>query len=252
MTQTAPIAHKIPLEPWEVGGELLDILSRGLYSDARDAMREYVQNGIDAGATNVTITTTGPVMTVRDDGSGMTWEALRKARRFGLSEKSPTEMVGYRGIGIYASFGMCESLIITTRASGMDELLQLQFDFGPMRRILEQDRAARKRSNIALADLLHQYTEFRREPYRGHPDDHFTLVRLEGVTPEYRAQLADASALHSYLLNTIPVAYPEHAYGPIVNRWLREYVGLNPIRIAVGHQYYIRICTPQAATHSYS
>src|SRR5947207_7974677 len=85
----------VQLEPWEVGGELLDILSRGLYSDARDSLREYVQNGVDAGATHIRITIDGPRVVVRDNGSGMDETLLRRARRFGMSMKSPREMVGY-------------------------------------------------------------------------------------------------------------------------------------------------------------
>ena len=89
----------VQLESWEVGGELLDILSRGLYSDAKDALREYVQNGVDAGANHILITVDGPQAVIRDNGHGMDAEGIRTARRFGMSEKSPREMVGYRGIG---------------------------------------------------------------------------------------------------------------------------------------------------------
>ena len=101
--------QKIPVESWEIGAELLDILSRGLYSDAKDAIREYVQNGVDAQATRVTITVRGPSATIRDDGLGMDWDTLRRARRFGISDKNPHIHVGFRGIGIYAAFGMCEN-----------------------------------------------------------------------------------------------------------------------------------------------
>ena len=53
MTQNERETRTVQLESWEVGGELLDILSRGLYSDAKDALREYVQNGVDAGAKHI-------------------------------------------------------------------------------------------------------------------------------------------------------------------------------------------------------
>ena len=224
--------QKIALESWEVGGELLDILSRGLYSDAKDAIREYVQNGVDAQAITIQVTVRGPRAIVRDDGSGMDWDSLRRARRFGVSDKSPKIHVGYRGIGMYAAFGMCETMHITTRQAGTDELLHLELQFGEMRRILERNRASEERVGIGLTDLLYEYTQFRREPYQGDSlDDHFTIVRLDGITQEYRAQLNDASSLNAYLLNTLPVAFPEVGYGPLVNGLLREHVGLNPIRL---------------------
>ena len=248
MTQEAIKTQKIALEPWEIGGELLDILSRGLYSDSKDAIREYVQNGIDAGAKKITITIDGPVVVIHDTGSGMNWESLRKARRFGLSDKSSRSNVGFRGIGIYAAFGMCETLIIRTRMAGTDKILHLKFQFGPMRRILEKDREAEKRQGIALANLLYEYTEFGEGPYGGAPEDQFTVVRLEGISQQYRSQLTDASALNSYLLNTVPVAYPARSYGSIVNQLLRDNVGLNPVNILlrVGTEPEIQVEPPLA------
>ena len=224
--------QKIPVESWEVGAELLDILSRGLYSDAKDAIREYVQNGVDAEATRVTITVRGPRATIRDDGLGMDWDTLRRARRFGISDKSPRIHVGFRGIGIYAAFGMCETMRITTRQAGTDELLHLEVRFGDMRRILEQERVSEDKSGVGLTELLEDFTLFGRESYLSDSlDDHFTLISLEGITREYRSQLNDADALDTYLLNTLPVAFPDEDYGPVVNGWLRDHLGLNPIKL---------------------
>ena len=227
-------SERIVVEPWEVGGELLDILSRGLYSNASAAVREYIQNGVDAGASNILVTVSGPRMTVRDDGSGMDWQTLREARRFGVSSKSPKSHVGYRGIGMYSAFGMCETLHIITRKAGMENQLALRLHFGPMRRILEQDRISEQREGVALADLLYAHTEFSEEPYTGDTqNDHFTIVRLDGIGREYRSQLNDAGSLSSYLLDNLPVASPEEGYGGAVNNWLRDHVGLNPVNIVL-------------------
>ena len=224
--------QKIPVESWEVGAELLDILSRGLYSDAKDAIREYVQNGVDAEATRVTITVRGPRATIRDDGLGMDWDTLRRARRFGISDKNPRLHVGFRGIGLYSAFGMCETMRITTRQAGTGELLHLENRFGEMRRILEEERISEDKTGVGLTELLEDFTLFAREPYISDASgDHFTLVSLEGINREYRAQLNDADALDAYLLNTLPVAFPDEDYGPVVNGWLREHVGVNPIKL---------------------
>lgn len=224
--------RKIPVESWEVGAELLDILSRGLYSDAKDAIREYVQNSVDAQAKSVVVTVRGPRATIRDDGTGMDWDTLRRARRFGISDKNPRLHVGFRGIGMYAAFGMCERLHITTHQSGASENLHLEIHFGEMRRILEHDRLSDNRIGVGLAELLHDYTLFREEPYQGVDlNDHFTLVTLEGIEQEYRSQLNNVDALDAYLLNTLPVAFPNEGYGPTVNECLREHVNLNPVNL---------------------
>ena len=221
----------VDVEPWEIGGALLDILSRGLYSDARDAIREYVQNGVDAEATTIYVTVSGPNVTVRDDGAGMSRDELRKARRFGVSDKSPMRHVGYRGIGIYSAFGMCETLSILTRPLGSDDQFRLEFRFGEMRRLLERDRMAEERQQIGLAGLLRDFTSFTDESYEGPSDEHFTLVTLQGLSQEYRAQLHDDGAFYNYLLTSLPVTFPSRSYGPRVNGWLRRHARLNPVRL---------------------
>ena len=244
------VSQRVPLEPWEVGGELLDILSRGLYTDAKDALREYAQNSVDAYASNVHITIDGPVVTVRDDGHGMDFETLRRARRLGASDKGILYNVGFRGIGIYAAFGMCETLTIHTHQVKASELLGLRMYFGEMSRVLERDRNAPRRSSIALTDLLFEHTEFFRTNFTGNRDDQFTMVRLEGLQPEYRSQLSNLSEVHGYLLNTLPVQFPETGYGPDINQWMRDRLELNPVRVVlrVGKEPEV-VVAPQVATH---
>ena len=234
MTVQNQVTETIPMDAWEVGAELLETLSTGLYSDARDAIREYAQNGIDAGATTVLVTVDGPRVVVRDDGTGMDQDTLLKARRFGMSDKTSLLHVGYRGIGVYSAFGMCDTLTITTKQEGDEALISLQFDFGQMRQLLERDRAAEKREELPLVDVIGRHTKFGRRPFP--PDrigEHFTVVNLDGVGQEYRSQLSDASALNSYLLRTLPIAFPEQAYGKAVNKWLGKKVGLNPVRVVL-------------------
>ena len=169
MVSQREMSQRIALEPWEVGGELLDILSRGLYTDAKDALREYVQNSVDAHANNVHITVDGPIVTVRDDGDGMDFDTLRRARRLGASDKGVRFNIGFRGIGIYAAFGMCETLTIHTHQANAPEVLGLRMHFGAMSRVLERDRDAPKRSSIALTDLLFEHTDFFRTSFTGEP-----------------------------------------------------------------------------------
>lgn len=234
MIQNDHPSRRVQLESWEVGGELLDILSRGLYSDAKDALREYVQNGVDAGANRILITVDGPQAVIRDNGHGMDAEGIRSARRFGMSQKSPREMVGYRGIGIYSAFGICEEMTITSRRQGMNTLVGWVFQFGEMRRLLEADKASDARQGVGLPDLMYQYTNLFTEPYLGNVDDHFTVVEIDGLGEEYRAQLNNAAQVNNYLLDTIPVAFPtEDGYGPTVNDWLAAHVGLNPVQISL-------------------
>src|SRR5947207_5881407 len=91
---------KLPIDPNDIGGELLAILSKGLYTNPLDCIREYIQNAVDARARNVIIKITGNSVMIFDDGNGMDFYELVQARQFGLSSKSLAEHVGFRGIGI--------------------------------------------------------------------------------------------------------------------------------------------------------
>ena len=238
MVAERPVGKKIPLESWEVGGELLDILSRGLYTDAKDALREYVQNSVDAHASTIHITIDGTAASVRDDGIGMDFATLRRARRLGASDKGLQFNVGFRGIGIYAAFGMCETLTLQTHQAQDTELHELTLRFGAMNRILQQDRDALERSGVSLDNLLSEHSDFRQTEFTGKPDDQFTIVWLEGLRPEYRAQLSKLDEVHGYLLRVLPVQFPQDGYGTAVNGWMRDLLGLNPVRVilAIGQE----------------
>jgi Histidine kinase-, DNA gyrase B-, and HSP90-like ATPase len=55
---------------------------------------------------------------VFDDGDGMALDGLVQARQFGLSTKSLSQHVGFRGIGIYSSFHLCIQLRVTCKKAG--------------------------------------------------------------------------------------------------------------------------------------
>jgi len=131
-----------PVHSEDIGGELLAILSKGLYTNPLDCIREYVQNAVDAQAKSVTIKITGNSVVILDNGQGMSLEELVQARQFGLSRKSLTEHVGFRGIGIYSGFDLCNRLVITAKKANEANSHILEFDFGAMKEQLERERRA--------------------------------------------------------------------------------------------------------------
>ena len=145
------------------GGELLNILSKGLYTNPLDAIREYVQNAIDANTDQVQIQITGNSVWILDYGDGMDRKKILQAREFGVSHKSIEENVGFRGIGIYSGFDLCERLIIRSKTQ-LEEIEHiLEFDFGEMRRKLEKARQDPSRPIISLSSLLSEYIFYQYE-----------------------------------------------------------------------------------------
>ena len=54
----------------DIGAEILPILTSGLYKDTLDALREYIQNAIDAKCKSIQITINPDLITIVDDGKG--------------------------------------------------------------------------------------------------------------------------------------------------------------------------------------
>ncbi len=150
----------------DIGAEVISILTRGMYPDPCDALREYVQNGIDAESKSIEIKIRGNSIVVEDDGTGMDEETMKKAIRIGVSDKNPNIDVGFRGIGIYSSFHLCDNLHIYSRFDDNPPCL-LSFNFKNMRDILEAQEVGRLSGElignqlIDLQSLLEQYIEFK-------------------------------------------------------------------------------------------
>ncbi len=68
------------LTKFDIGGEIISILTKGMYPDPRDAVREYIQNGVDAQAKNIQVKVRLNSVVVQDDGIGMDYKTLRKIR----------------------------------------------------------------------------------------------------------------------------------------------------------------------------
>ena len=85
-------------EKEDIGGELLPILTTGLYRDALDTLREYIQNSIDAKAKRIELRVDPDQIVIDDDGIGMNKDDARKAIRLGISDKTPAQNVGFRVI----------------------------------------------------------------------------------------------------------------------------------------------------------
>ncbi|MGQ0588342.1 MAG: ATP-binding protein [Sphingosinicella sp.] len=225
-----PVA--LPSEPDDIGGELISILSKGLYTNPLDCLREYAQNGVDARATTITIKITGNTVMIFDDGAGMGLADLLEAKKFGLSPKSISEHVGFRGIGIYSGFDLCRQLVIKSTCVGDTSIYVLSFAFAAMKAQLDKERqqtGATERTS--LLDLLTKHTTVARREGEAVLDEHYTSVELRDIQPEHIALLSDRVRLREYLLQNLPIAFaPSFSHGAAIDTKLRTHVpGYSPI-----------------------
>lgn len=226
----------LPINIEDIGGELLAIVSTGLYTEPLDCIREYVQNAVDANARTATIKITGNSVHIFDDGDGMTLEELVHARRVGITSKKISSNVGFRGIGLYSSFGLCNQLRVTTKRLGEGRQHLIVLDFAAMRAQLEED----KRKNLGerktpLIDLLSAHTKISRGKYAVAEDAHFTHVEMQEIDDEYVKKLSNREELKQYMIRHLPIDFdPTFEYREHINQELyREVPGYNVITVTL-------------------
>lgn len=192
----------------DIGAELLPIITRGLYRDPLDTLREYIQNAMDAKAQHIELTIGADVVTIRDDGSGMDGKTATKAIRFGMSDKNPKQDVGFRGIGIYSAFDLCGRLEIHTRPlRGKASIIV--FDFDSIRSQLKNEEQRRLDGNppsLYLEKLLSTCVWV--EPDNDCAlETQGTLVLLLGIKGAIQKRLTNRTEVKRYLESVVPLPF---------------------------------------------
>ncbi len=202
----------IAITKYDIGAEIISILTKGMYSDPRDALREYIQNSVDAEAKNIEIKIRGNSIVVEDDGLGMNEETIRRAIRIGISDKNPKVDVGFRGIGIYSSFHLCDRLYIYSKSKESDMPHLLIFNFKVMRGILEQQQIGRLSGKITgdqlidLQSILQRNIEFKNLTIDKFPKTG-TRVEIEGLDPNFFKSLSKFEEVAEYLRQVVPLHF---------------------------------------------
>jgi hypothetical protein len=201
----------------DIGGEIISILTKGMYPDPRDAVREYIQNAVDAKASDVSVRVKQNSVIIEDNGTGMDYQTLRNAIRLGVSDKIPGKDVGFMGIGIYSAFHLCDSLTIYTRQSNKSPLM-LKLDFKGMKTILQEERTQRLNKEISgdditdLQTLLENHITLTNDgdlTVDEYPVEHGTQVELDYLDPVLADLLNNFDDLSNYLRDVVPLHFDE-------------------------------------------
>ncbi len=202
------------LSKFDIGAEIISILTKGMYQDPRDALREYIQNAVDANSKNINVKIRQNTIVVDDDGFGMNHKTLRKALRIGVSDKKPGKDVGFMGIGIYSAYHLCDTLIIYSKAK--DKLpCRLKMDFNGMKTALSEQKELRLQDKLSgdelidLQTLLERYIDLTDENELSKDEfpDVGTRVELIGVEPHFYKELTNFDFVSNYLKDVVPLHF---------------------------------------------
>lgn len=205
----------MPVTEEHIGAGLLDSISSGMYPNVYDILREYIQNAIDAHAAWVRISVTKHEVTILDNGDGMGLAELDNARKVGVSGKPGTGKVGFRGIGVYSSFAVCDQVEVVSRPKSGDGIFRLQFDHAGVRAETERVSGGR-RNTPPLSATLDRHTRIFPADEKAVPneagDGAFTYIRLIRPTQHFRARLNDEAKVRQYLTSSVPLNFPEAGF----------------------------------------
>ncbi len=214
-----------------VGKYALESLTTGMYSNAKDIFREYIQNSVDsideaisAGIINpnstwikININPYDRVIIFEDNGIGIPSSlAYTVLTSIGNSSKSINTSRGFRGIGRLSGLSYCNKLRFETSFSGQSTKSTITFDAHRLKEMLKPG------SNIEydMATVISEVTcvSFDEETeYR-----HYFKVILEEV--ENVDDLLQFNEIVNFLEQTAPIPYnsKEFSWGRRIHKMLKS------------------------------
>ncbi len=186
-----------------IGVNLIEILTTGMYQDARTIFREYVQNSCDAidkaggGSISIILNANDGYICIADNGCGIPAADFKETlRNIAQSEKSSAVDKGFRGIGKLCGLAYCDKLIFTATAKGENIANSMYFDAAKLQENFYVG------SKVSAYDMLSKVTAFSKSSVD--VNSHGFKVELFGVKT---AELLDAEGIIKYLSFVAPVPY---------------------------------------------
>ena len=194
----------------QIGKDVIESLTLGMYEDCKYIYREYIQNSADSvdkaikeGILNkgadqimVIIDAEKRKIVIEDNARGIPCaSAASILRDIAHSTKTRGEDKGFRGIGRLGGLGYCSSLTFITSFAGEDSKSTMEWDAELLKNIINDRDTIQEAS-----DVLVEVTKFKTEKEK--VDAHYFKVVLEGVTAD---ELLDVKAVRDYLSMVAPV-----------------------------------------------
>lgn len=196
------------------GKFLLEILTRGMYSNPMHVYREYIQNSSDAidkaveagiisaseSEIHIDIDSRERRISIRDNGIGIPQAIAQvKLLNVGASDKDGTTERGFRGIGRLGGLAYASQVQFITSAAGDTTKTIMTCDCDRMQQLLQK-------TNSETTDIMETFKAI--STFEQTPEDansHYFEVILTGVPIE--SGLLDEPVAMRYLAETAPVDF---------------------------------------------
>jgi len=175
-----------------VGSQILEHLSKGIYSNPARAIKELINNAFDANATKVIVRAKPEFDTfeISDNGEGMNYEDFNENFLFisrsnkrdkGNFTPKPLErpVIGRVGIGFVAVSQICNKMTVISSKRNQNFKLEAEIDFSKFRKIEHKKKDFYDLSEIKFSN------------YREEKNAHYTKVILTGLLNDFKELLED-------------------------------------------------------------
>lgn len=194
----------------QIGKDVIESLTLGMYEDCRFIYREYIQNAADQvdkaidlkllhkgeEQIMVVIEPAERRITVEDNATGIAQNnVISILRNIAFSTKKRGVDKGFRGIGRLGGLGYCSTLKFETSYHGEDIKSTMTWDAELLKNIIN-DRDTRQEAVEVLKEVTN--TEFSKED----SDAHYFRVILEEISDD---DLLDITSVRDYLSMVAPV-----------------------------------------------
>jgi hypothetical protein len=199
----------------EIGKNVIETLTMGMYDDPRFIFREYIQNAADQidvaveqnilrdrseGLIIVSISPTDRKIEISDNATGIqSTDILQFLGDVANSQKDQTKRKGFRGIGRLGGLGYCEKLTFVTSYKGEPTQSTMSLDAQLLRSIIHDKQNTSNASKvISLITSIDSADE--------EADLHYFKVKMEGVD----SKLLDEIGVKGYLEMVAPIPFHEN------------------------------------------
>lgn len=213
----------------QIGKDVIESLTLGMYEDCRFIYREYIQNSADAidkalknglmsrdeSSIFVEIDTDTRTISIQDNATGISEkEVLDVLRNIARSSKKRGEDKGFRGIGRLGGLGYCSKLIFETSYYGEPIKSIMTWDAELLKFIIN-DRTSHEQA----VEVLERVTELTTAKEK--MEEHYFKVILEDVTSD---ELLDTGSVRDYLSMVAPVDMSsQFIFRNIINNFKKEH-----------------------------
>jgi len=203
----------------KAGKFLLEILTKGMYSNPMHVYREYIQNSADAidksvklgvlakneAIIHIVINNDDKFISIKDNALGISESKSEiTLLSIGDSEKDGVHERGFRGIGRLGGLAYADEVKFITSAKGESVKTEMICNCVRLRQLLAK-------SNTETSDIIETFKEI--SSFRTFPEDedkHYFEVRLEGIDP--KSELLNEEAVKRYLQQTSPIDFDDQSF----------------------------------------